>query len=1172
MKKSGWIIATFLCILCFSCQVSAATQGRCGEEATFLLDSEGTLYIRGKGKVGDYLFAQNIGADRIKKIIINEGITELEYGFAGCDRVESVQIPSSLIRMEESAFSGCDHLKEFVVAEDNPAYAGDSTGLYSKDRSQLFYAVEGDSDHYTVPEGVRSLGVWAFANFTKVRKITISKDLVEVHASFLNLNQLVEIDVPPDNPEYKSEEGVLFDRKEKKLLVCPPGKKGDYVIPEDTSSIGEGAFFFCKELTKIVIPDTVETIGGSAFSECSGLTHLALPSAMEELPWNLCSGCSSLVSVTLPKKLQTIPSWAFCGCRALNHIDLPDSVTSIGYRAFSEAGLTEIDIPEGITCLEEETFWDCKNLKKITLPDNLSRINDSAFYGCKSLEIMDLPDSVTYIGKDAFAKCNRVRRFRIPNSLEHLGEGPLFGKELQEIIVDNNPAYCLVDGALMTADHTYLIRTAGRKDGKYTIDKEVTLISAYAFAGYNISSLEIPISVKRLTADRLVYESEQGLEVFYEGTVKQWNAIKGTIYADVIHYNYQNASENPSGNLLDSQQNYIRQTWSFSPPESLVSRDALALDYGSVLASAISENLIGEKKRNMCFSMTALAGAYRLSQDTEPLSFKNPVSGYKTSALYEVKDHGWIDENSDQTVFQMMMTAQSHMYSPELQKEIKEHSTELRSVNNLEELDGGECCFILTDSGKQSRILIPLYVKSKGYKPLTEAHSKIRIKVYDSNDPGSLHDLLIELQMNEKTIEDWVYTAGQCQCTKKNGSLFLASNMRTFFSMITREKREGLTDYDHLLCVSDPAMKITTQYGASTLKNPGQGLLPIQNLSGDSDLNLGFWSSCGNSVKIQGDNRSRSCSYVSGHSGIHASIPPGGLAAMTVAEDGFDSASFQLIKDDDPVTATYFNDRTETGLNRISIRGNGSKKMMTKEKEGSIQISGFEWLTVSIGEEDPEVLEYHINPGATYEIRGSQLWRTDQERVIRTIDDGGDDSPALKAIKVSNIRLSGLSHKVARGKRIQIHVKVLPATAKNRSLKWVSTNTKVATVNRNGMVKIKKNAGGKKVVIRALAVDGSGKKAEWKLSVMKGVIKSIKIVKGKKTLKAGKTMKLKAKVKASKGANKEILWSSSNNKYAVVNARGLVKAKKKGRGKTVTISAWAMDGSGKKGVWKIRIR
>lgn len=176
-----------------------------------------------------------------------------------------------------------------------------------------------------------------------------------------------------------------------------------------------------------------------------------------------------------------------------------------------------------------------------------------------------------------------------------------------------------------------------------------------------------------------------------------------------------------------------------------------------------------------------------------------------------------------------------------------------------------------------------------------------------------------------------------------------------------------------------------------------------------------------------------------------------------------------------------------------------------------------------------------------------------------------------KKVKVTSIRLSGLSKQIAAGKKLTLKAAVLPKTASNKKLLWKSSNTKVATVTQGGVVTLKKKTGGKKVTITATATDGSKKYASWKVTSMKGIVKKIKIT-GSKPVKAGKKLKLKAKVTATKKANKKLLWISSNTKYATVNAKGIVTTKKSARGKTVKITAMATDGSGKKKTVKIKMK
>ena len=176
-----------------------------------------------------------------------------------------------------------------------------------------------------------------------------------------------------------------------------------------------------------------------------------------------------------------------------------------------------------------------------------------------------------------------------------------------------------------------------------------------------------------------------------------------------------------------------------------------------------------------------------------------------------------------------------------------------------------------------------------------------------------------------------------------------------------------------------------------------------------------------------------------------------------------------------------------------------------------------------------------------------------------------------RQIKVSSIQIAGISKQIAQGKKVTLKAAVYPNTATNKRIIWTSSNPKVATVNANGVVTVKKKTGGKKVTITATVTDGSRVSASWKITSMKGIVKKVKIT-GTKTVKAGKSLKLKANVTATKKANKKLQWTSSNTKYATVNAKGVVKTKKTAKGKTIKITAMATDGSNKKATFKVKVK
>lgn len=174
--------------------------------------------------------------------------------------------------------------------------------------------------------------------------------------------------------------------------------------------------------------------------------------------------------------------------------------------------------------------------------------------------------------------------------------------------------------------------------------------------------------------------------------------------------------------------------------------------------------------------------------------------------------------------------------------------------------------------------------------------------------------------------------------------------------------------------------------------------------------------------------------------------------------------------------------------------------------------------------------------------------------------------------KVTSIKLAAApSRYITAGKRVQLRATITPSNATNKAVTWKSSNTRIATVSSTGIVTFNKNAGGKKVTITATAKDGSKKYARITLACMKGSVKSIRLS-GKTTVTNGQSTKVTAAVTSQGGSsNRSLAWSSSNTKLATVDKYGKVKTIKGKKG-TVTITAKATDGSGKKATFKIRIK
>lgn len=229
-----------------------------------------------------------------------------------------------------------------------------------------------------------------------------------------------------------------------------------------------------------------------------------------------------------------------------------------------------------------------------------------------------------------------------------------------------------------------------------------------------------------------------------------------------------------------------------------------------------------------------------------------------------------------------------------------------------------------------------------------------------------------------------------------------------------------------------------------------------------------------------------------------------------------------------------------------------------------------------------------LNPSVTWSSNNSQVATVNQEGNVTgiapgtaiitvTANDGSNVSANCTVtvlagepaeIEVERVTVSGDTKKVAPGKKVKLTATVYPDNATDKSVSWEVSNKKYASVNSSGVVTTKKAGAGKTVTVTAIS-DSSGEEATYKISIMKNPVKKIKLSASKKVLKKGKSLKIKAKFTPSSGISKELTWTSSNTKVAVVNNQGKVTAKGKGK---VKITAKAKDGSGKKATITLKVK
>ena len=366
--------------------------------------------------------------------------------------LKEIHIPNSVLTIGNSAFARCVNLEEV-----------------------------------NLPGSAIEIGTWIFAYCTLLNDVTIESGITSIpEYSFAYCSSLTEIK-----------------------------------IPDSVKLIDNDAFEGCSSLTSIIIPNSVSKIGENVFRGCSSLKDVTIGSGITSITGGSFDGCSSLEEITIPDNITSIESAAFRSCSSLSSITIPNSVTSIGINvfggctnlsafygkyassdnralvvdgkliAFAPYGLTEYSIPDGVTAIENYTFYGCKNLPLVNIPDSVTSIGEYAFAYCSSLKKIVIPESITKLSRNTFMYCSSLTEVTLPNNLADTGTGTF--------------AYCSSLKSINIPENITIINTSAFLEcsalESIIIPDKVETIGANAFQRCtNLKSVTIPDNVKTVGA------------------------------------------------------------------------------------------------------------------------------------------------------------------------------------------------------------------------------------------------------------------------------------------------------------------------------------------------------------------------------------------------------------------------------------------------------------------------------------------------------------------------------------------------------------------------------------------------------------------------------------------------------------------------------------------------
>jgi hypothetical protein len=344
----------------------------------------GNLIIPASVKsIGSYAFYYCAGFTG--DLTIPSSMTSIAEGtFYGCGGLTgTVTIPQTITTIGAHSFFQCNKLSSFQVDALNTKYSSLDNVLFTKMQDSLLICPATKTGSYVIPSSVKGIGNYAFYNCSSISgSLVIPKSVGLIGSyAFYGCTLLSGYEVDALNTRYLSNNGVLFNKNQDSLLVCPSGKIGSYSIPNTVKDIGTYAFYYCTGLTgSINIPASVLSIGNYAFYGCTQLTALQahvsnkIFSSLDGVLFNknqdslfICP-LGKVGKYTIPSTVTAIDFSAFDGCVGLTAVEIPASVTSIGSYAFEYcSGLSEISLPTKITTIGSGAFYACTNLQKISI-------------------------------------------------------------------------------------------------------------------------------------------------------------------------------------------------------------------------------------------------------------------------------------------------------------------------------------------------------------------------------------------------------------------------------------------------------------------------------------------------------------------------------------------------------------------------------------------------------------------------------------------------------------------------------------------------------------------------------------------------------------------------------------------------------------------------------------
>lgn len=486
------------------------------ENGTLYISGHGEMPKFERGVIGGYLLTPWPKGSTIEAVVIEDGITNIPGElFLNCENLKSITVPDSVTKIGHWAFYNTawyNSQPDGIVYIGKVAYSvkgilPEGSELKIKDGTvsvsdEIFFSCE-NLKSLIIPEGVTYIGGSDFmydADCDKIENIVFPDSIVRIDSAVIS-----------DTAWFKNQpDGLVYAGK---VALKQKGKMPEntkITLKPGTVSIAPECFSGCSGLAETEIPDSVENIGHHAFYECVNLKEIEIPHGVSKIPHDAFGECKNLAEIVFPSTLTYVDAGAFDGTAWYN--GQPDGVVYAGRAAYKWKGdmpeNTEVKIKKGAVSITGGCFDGCEKLIKITIPAGVKYLGDSRgdFFdgGCFSntgITEITLPDGLNMIGRYAFGNCKKLKSVIIPDSVTNINSGA-FGQceKLEEITLPNKTGYICSNMFENCASLS-----------KVVLPKGLKVIDRFAFSGCGkLCDIEIPDGVTAIAQS--AFESCESLE------------------------------------------------------------------------------------------------------------------------------------------------------------------------------------------------------------------------------------------------------------------------------------------------------------------------------------------------------------------------------------------------------------------------------------------------------------------------------------------------------------------------------------------------------------------------------------------------------------------------------------------------------------------------------------